>query len=290
MAVPVSKHRLRSSAFDRPDERIKVDPKRMVFLSVEGDETERTYFQNLSNHLDNSLVKIEVLRHRRGDGYSDPEHVLDLLTEYINVREGELIPKDLPESFSAKYSKEIIQAYLDGDDKLSAIQRKEIEEELLLIGIDLDYRRYLQNCSHDNDVFAVVLDRDCGSHSRQLMEDCVQKCESKGYGCYITNPCFEFWLLLHLCDVKNEYSDEDLGEFLMNAKVSNNHTRTSYEVSRLAGHKKHICTSKFEEYYLPNIQRALINAKQFANSFPDLYDQLGTNLPQLMCTLGFTTG
>lgn len=289
MAIPVSKHRLCSSAFDRPDETSKVDPKRMVFLSVEGDETERTYFQNLSNHLDNSLVKIEVLRHRRGDGYSDPEHVIDLLTEYINVREGELIPKDLPDSFSAKYSKEIIQAYLDGSDTISLSQRKAIEEELLLIGIDLDYRRYLQNWSHDNDVFAVVLDRDCGSHSRQLMEDCVQKCESKGYGCYITNPCFEFWLLLHLCDVKETYSQEELTELLNNPKISNNHTKTSYEVSRLAGHKKRICSSKFDEYYLPNIHRALTNAKQFVNSFPDLYDQLGTNIPYLMRTLGYTT-
>lgn len=49
------------------------------FLSVEGDQTERTYFQNLNDYLDTQLIQIEVLRHRRGDGYSDPKYVIELL-------------------------------------------------------------------------------------------------------------------------------------------------------------------------------------------------------------------
>ena len=53
-------------------------PKKIVFLSVEGDETERTYFQHLGEKLDNTLIQIEVLRHKHGDGYSDPQYVIEL--------------------------------------------------------------------------------------------------------------------------------------------------------------------------------------------------------------------
>ena len=104
MQKAVSRFRLQSSAFARKDETEKIEPKRMVFLSVEGDQTERTYFQNLNDYLDTQLIQIEVLRHRPGDGYSDPKYVIELLEEYIDVRQGDLIPKELPKAFTEKYS------------------------------------------------------------------------------------------------------------------------------------------------------------------------------------------
>ena len=58
-----SRFRLMSTAFKREDEDNKIDPKRMIILSVEGDETERTYFQHLNTHLDRTMIQIEVLRH-----------------------------------------------------------------------------------------------------------------------------------------------------------------------------------------------------------------------------------
>ena len=168
MATPISKYRLHSSAFERPDEENKIDPKRVVFLSVEGDETERTYFKHLNDQLDNSLIQIEVLRHRQGDGYSDPEHVIELLSEYMNIRQGELIPPDLLQSLTSKYTIEELQAYLNNPESIHPTKQKSIKEDLLLIGINIDYRRYLQHYTSEdnsNDIFAVVLDRDCGSHS-----------------------------------------------------------------------------------------------------------------------------
>ena len=51
-----SRFRLMSTAFKREDEDNKIDPKRMIILSVEGDETERTYFQHLNTHLDRTMM------------------------------------------------------------------------------------------------------------------------------------------------------------------------------------------------------------------------------------------
>lgn len=286
MAAATSKYRLLSNAFTRPDEDVKVSPKRVVFLSVEGDNTEIDYFKHLNSRLDNSLIRIELLRHKCGDGYSDPEQVIDLLSEYIHVRHGELIPEDSMNILLAKHSKEMIEQYLENVQELTVEQQRNIRDDLLLMGIDLDYRRYLQQYANDGDVFAVIIDRDRGSHSRELMEKCVQFCQDKNYGCYITNPCFEFWLLLHVCDVAHEYTQEQLDEFYRNDRISNKHTKISYEVSSRAHHYKNINEHIFNQYYGSNIQTALARAKHFASDIPELLDQLGTNIPKLFDVLG----
>lgn len=280
----VSRHRLRSSAFDRPDEMSKINPKRVIFLSVEGDETERTYFQHLNSYLDHSLIQIEVLRHRRGDGYSDPQYVIELLDEYLRVRQGQLVPEETIAAFTKKYTRDEIQAYLEGGERLPRKTQNSMREELLLVGIDIDYRRYLQhygNEDNQNDIFAVVLDRDCGSHSRELLAQCVSECEKNGYHCFLTNPCFEFWLLMHLSDIKAEFSETELSEFLKNAKVSQRHTKVSTEVTKRAHHTKTISKAIFDTHYLPNITKAIARADWFAKDYPALLDALGTNLPQL---------
>lgn len=281
MQKKVSKFRLSSSAFERTDEADKVLPKKMIFLSVEGDETERTYFKHLNEFLDLSLIQIEVLRHKRGDGYSDPEHVIELLDEYINVRNGELVPDSLMNTLIDKYTYEDLQKYLSEDITLDVPLRKIIKTELLKIGIDLEYRRYLQSFDKETDYFAIVLDRDCGNHDRQLLEECIQLCSKKNYGCFITNPCFEFWLLLHLCDVAKEFTSEEQDKLLVNAVVSNQHTETSLAVSERAHHKKTISSSKFKQYYYSNIKLAIQRSKIFATEFPDLLDKLGSNLSEL---------
>ena len=123
MSEKSSHFRLRSSAFERDDDTNKILPKKVIFLSVEGDETERSYFQNLNEHLDSAIIQIEVLRHRHGDGYSDPTYVIELLEEYINVRNGDLIPDSLPNEFTNKYSKDIVQKYLNNDISLTSTDR-----------------------------------------------------------------------------------------------------------------------------------------------------------------------
>lgn len=108
-----------------------------------------------------------------------------------------------------------------------------------------------------------------------------------GYGCFVTNPCFEFWLLLHLCDVKSEFSPEELEELYSNQTNSNRHTKVSCEVSKRAHHAKTITSDKFRKLYYPGIPQAIKNAESFSGSFPELFDHLGTNLPKLLDILEF---
>lgn len=133
----------------------------------------------------------------------------------------------------------------------------------------------------ETDYFAIVLDRDCGNHDRHLLEECIQLCAKKNYGCFISNPCFEFWLLLHLCDVAKEFTTKEQEELLINTVVSNQHTKTSFEVSKRAHHKKTISAVKFKQYYYPNIKLAIQRSEIFATEFPELLEGLGSNLSEL---------
>lgn len=138
-----SQYRLRSSAFVRTEENNKVDPKRIVFLSVEGARTEKDYFTHLNASLDSSLIHIEVLQHRRGDGYVAPTYVVELLQEYLSVRQGELIPPDVINVVTKRYSKDTIQAYLEQPETLKKAERAAIQRDLMMCGIDIEYRRYI---------------------------------------------------------------------------------------------------------------------------------------------------
>lgn len=138
MAVK-SKFRLTSSAFERKDESEKRQLKKLVFLSVEGSQTEVDYFNSLNGCLDNSVIKIETLRHRRGDGYSDPEHVIELLEEAVDARKNGPFPVDESVAWILnKYGYEFIDSYLKKPSSVDPTKAKELKADLLQAGIDLD--------------------------------------------------------------------------------------------------------------------------------------------------------
>lgn len=278
--------RLKSSPFVREDEKAKVSPKRVIYLSVEGDRTEFAYFNFLGQRLNNSIIHVEVLNHQRGDGFSDPRHVIELLDEFVDWTEEEGHFKKIFTALKSKYSPDVISRYLDRDESLPSDLRKNIHESLVVAGIDVEYMRYLDSYGGDEDIFAVVIDRDQGSHSRDMIEQCIKKCQEEDYKLYLTNPCFEFWLLLHLCDVKTVYCNDDLIKMLENPKKSSKHTFVSNELSKLAHHSKKITQKKFDECYYPKMHDAIKNVEKFSKDLPDLLDHLGSNLPELYALMG----
>lgn len=209
---------------------------------MEGNATEKEYFEAISANRKalgiNAIVDIEVLNRRRKDTNSAPEHVVELLEEYLRLREygRESLVNDIPNNFVEKYGIDFIQNYLQGEEEISRKQKNEFVTDLLKIG----------------------------------------------YACYIANPCFEFWLLLHLSDVKKEYRDRML-ELKENRKVSDKHTFVSKEVSEKAHHGK--SGINFRKNYMPYIDVAISRAKEFASTEDELVDNIGCNVWKLVETL-----
>lgn len=255
-------------------------PKKIYFISVEGVATEVEYLQGLSDYRTelgiNALVNIEVLRRKTKDGYSAPEQVIELLEEYLSLREaGNNIFSDIPDEIKNNFSPDFIQLYIETPESISPKERNRFELALRKTGYDLAYRKYLSKYTSNLDEFCILIDRDTGSHSSEDMNFILQYCKEKNYRCFITNPCFEFWLLLHFSDVYEEYSDQ-LDLIRENKKVSNAHTFVSNELSVKAHHgKKGIA---FKEKYLPHIEEAIIRASKFASDNEALITDIGCNI------------
>lgn len=280
-----NKFRLSGAAFEREEEADKVEPQKIFFLSVEGNATEKEYFEGVSKnrrHLGiNMLVDVEVLKRSSRDTNSAPQQVIELLEEYLRLRESgaESLVKDIPEEFIEKYGIDFIQMFLDNSDSIPRKQRNAFVTDLMKIGYDINYRKYLQKYNSDLDEFGILIDRDMQTHSEVNMLDCIKHCEENEYNCYIANPCFEFWLLLHLSDVKKEYADS-LELIKENKKVSSNHTFVSREVSDKAHHGKN--GINFKKNYMPYVDVAISRAKEFAIGKMELVDDIGCNVWELL--------
>ena len=276
----VNKYRLSSKSYDRETPNEQITPRKIYFISVEGVATEVEYLQGLSDYRTelgiNALVNIEVLRRKTKDGYSAPEQVIELLEEYLSLREaGNNIFSDIPDEIKNNFSPDFIQLYIETPGSISPKERNRFELALRKTGYDLAYRKYLSKYTSNFDEFCILIDRDAGSHSSEDMNFILQYCKENNYRCFITNPCFEFWLLLHFSDVYEEYSDQ-LDLIRENKKVSNAHTFVSNELSVKAHHgKKGIA---FKEKYLPHIEEAIIRASKFASDNEALITDIGCNI------------
>lgn len=277
-------YRLSNGAFGRETEDEKVKPQKIIFLSAEGNETEREYFDGISSHRKalgiNGLINVHVLRRRSKDTNSAPRQVIELLEEYLALRNSnEEIIDDIPGDIVSKYGEDFVRHYLDNDGSLTKAEINRFTTDLFKMGYDIHYRQYLKSHNNGEDEFAILIDRDAQTHSKSNMLECIQYCKEKHYTFYVVNPCFEFWLLLHLCDVKQEYS-ERLNDIKENKKVSSKHTFVSKELSSKAHHGKD--NIHFKQNYLPYVNKAIERAKEFACNEDELIDNIGTNVWKLI--------
>lgn len=278
-----NKYRLTSTVYEREREADKVEPLKIYFISVEGNATEKEYFDGVSKYREklgiNAKVNVEVLRRSSKDTNSAPEQVVELLEEYLRLREEgkEDMLNDIPLEFRQLYTDEFIQAYLDCPENIPRKQRNRFCTELKKLGYDINYRKYLAKYQQDMDEFCVMIGRDMHTHSEANMSDCIEHCRKEGYRCFIANPCFEFWLLLHLTDVRAEYNLDDIQE---NKKLSGTHTFVSREVSARARHGK--SGINFEQNYLAKVGEAVARAKEFASDEEHLIEDIGCNLWKLI--------
>ena len=278
-------HRLQSSMYERPDEGINEPPKRIVFLSVEGDKTENDYFSLINRYRESigiqSIVHIETLSRR--DTRSDPKSVLALLDDLFQIYHEGFTPDEVCtylQNAGFSVTLEQVQQYFDGI--LSTEEKQNFEMILRMAEIDVNYQKFLRDFKGDDmdDIFAVMIDRDSHCHTEKGMKQLIQSCQHKGYYCYITNPCFEFWLLLHVCDVKQVYYNH-LEDIRLNKKVSNKHTYVSKELSMLAGHNKGIDDEVFKRNYLSNVDLAIERARRFETDAFNLLYSIGSNIQDL---------
>ena len=285
MAI-TNRYRLGGRPFERPCEGEDAPVRKLFFLSVEGDLMEKHYFDHLNTWLRESgisSVMIHVLLHPK-DGCNSPRYVYDLLAECREVVGDAILPLDAVKMLSAQFSEEEIEKMLLDAKGVSGEKLHLFHQTLSKLGIDCDYRKFLSSIGNDTseDVFAVVFDRDKDTHNVDDIREIIDLCAKSKMECYISNPCFEFWLALHLFSVDELKAPEEYLQILENSKITNRHTYISKKVSEKAGHNKEITYGKFVSVYSGFIKDAIERAKEFPYDVEKLLDNVGTNVHVLV--------
>ena len=289
--------------------------RKKYFLVFEGNRTEGIYFNAINELKDkigiNPLIEIiSIERTYTEEGWSHPKKILEqLLKDLKEIENGELSYKTLidkimwiiieDEKFSSKILKEISPEEIIEDIKneiesldnivenieedcecfLNMIIKKfflTIEEipnilETVLKNIENEQITY----SEDIDKMCLIVDRDKKSFKEEQYNYVKEECKKKNFKFFVTNPCFEFWLLLHFDEVHSINREELLENKRVNSKVK-------YVQSELKKYFPYNKNRYNAELLIEKIDLAIENEKSFCEDIEELKDELGSNVGLLI--------
>lgn len=130
------------------------------------------------------------------------------------------------------------------------------------------------------DKICFIIDRDrksfkSGDENNQY-NYVLEQCRENGFGFYLSNPCFEFWLLMHFDEVKNL----DFEKVFRNEKITTDRRYTEHELRKLLpGYSK----SRYAvETLIDRINKAMQNEKLFCELEEELEHNIGSRVGLLI--------
>ena len=152
--------------------------------------------------------------------------------------------------------------------------------------ISVPKNRKVDTYDEDTDVFCLIADRDRGSNTTERYLELVRACGSQHIRLFVSNPCFEFWLLLH-SDKVIKLGETECGLILANAKQDVRGVRRSYCECKLIEYFGHYSKTdvNFEQDYMRRLNQAIEHAESFETDLFKLESNLGTNVGLLISEL-----
>lgn len=205
-----------------------------------------------------------------GEKTEDPKKVIIISCEGKVTEPGyfNTIKSKLSEHISSLIEIEIVQKKGNESDPKSVLNNLEVHCQS-----KYDYK-------NDHDVLWIVCDREKVDIRKRHLEKIIPECHSKGYKLALTNPLFEFWVLMHVVDI-SKYTHEEL---FCNKKISNSRKFIDKEISNLmegnGGYNKKSFNPNIVS--LENIKKAIDQEKSFTNTVPEILDNLGSNISQIV--------
>ena len=136
-----------------------------------------------------------------------------------------------------------LDSYVDDIDKNCSLILNTLQEEYDLPHVLSDISNIIKEggftYAEGFDKICLIIDRDresfVSSSKNNQYKYVADKCEEMGFGLYVTNPCFEFWLLLHF----DKVFELDRDKLLENPKVTAKRRYVEQELRRICpGYKK----------------------------------------------------
>ena len=125
-----------------------------------------------------------------------------------------------------------------------------------------------------------MVDRDPESFFEWQYDDVLKTCQEKGFRFLLSNPNFEFWLLMHFDDVLNLDKDK----IQQNEKINKNSKSSirfiQNELRKILGKYK---KNNFDAGLLVRkIDIAIKNEKEFVEDINELKTKIGSNIGLLV--------
>lgn len=287
--------------------------RKKYFLVFEGSRTEEIYFDTINELKGkigiNPLIEIISIERTYSEyGWSNPKKILEqLLKDLEEIEDGKLSYKTLVDkimeiivedkNFSLKISKKsnLKEVIEDIENEIESLENtvKNIEEDCITLlsiitkkvflvkeEIANILEKVLENIgnqqitySEDIDKMCLIVDRDKKSFKEEQYNYVKEECKRKNFKFYVTNPCFEFRLLLHFDEVHSINREK----LLENKRAS---SKVRYVESEL---KKYFPYNKYNaELLIEKIDLAIENEKRFCEDIEELKDKLGSNIGLLI--------
>ena len=211
-------------ALERRSEIKKYKPK--YFIASEGSNSEPLYFEGLnSSVISQNITIINILRDYATICNSHPSFIIKIIKEFIlNATYNEITVLELKNKIDNcirenNYNIDINDIY----NKLLSIYgkddyriKKENLNDLFLQIFKSDIYKDLsehfplyfeaQNVTYSSavDKLNIVIDRDKQNFKDFQYDEVVSFCKNNNVNLYVSNPTFEFWLMLHFPEVEDE--------------------------------------------------------------------------------------
>ena len=218
-------------------------------------------YNTLINAMIDCLYTSEFLNKHRDYITEFSNLLINFMHDVLKVQETSIV-NDL-----AQTTKEVYDFFVKERPQICKIIMNNISE--ILENYEITYDK-------DIDIICLVVDRDPESFTEFQFDDVLKICKDNKFEFLISNPNFEFWLLLHF-NVVNELDQNDL---LKNEKINSDaKSSVRYITNEL---RKALGIYKKNKYraekLISNIDTAIKNEKNYCETLPELKYKLGSNI------------
>lgn len=261
----------------------------------------------------NPLIElIPIIRSFSEEGWSNPKKILDRVIE--NLRESKeqfisyesllnrimdylyetkvittskVLARNIWKTMLQTCDKKLKKSTEDRVDNIETsckILMEDLCEEYEVVNIVEDISEIIKDSGltyeEEFDQICLIVDRDKDSFistpENNQYKYVLDKCNKMGFQFCVTNPCFEFWLLLHF----DEVFELDEEKLLNNSKVTAKRRYAENELRKIwPGYNK---SSYHSEKLVKNIDKAIENEKKFCEDIEKLENSVGSNIGRLV--------
>lgn len=283
------------------------------FLVYEGENTELIYFDTIAKlrqdlKLNPLIELVPIVRSYHEEGWSNPKKIVDRMIQNLEERDSGKVSYETILNWILDYLQhegtvarnrtlaksiwntlewichEKLGVSLDmatGDvqstcERIIFLLEKEADLENLMEDVSEIISYGNLTYAEGLDKICFIVDRDKKSFTTIQYQYVMAECRKRNFGLYLTNPCFEFWLLMHFEDIMAL----DEKKLLENPLVTSKRRYTEQELrNRLPGYEK----SQYDAFALiKNIDIAIKNESSYCEDLGKLESTIGSNIGLLI--------